>query len=228
MSEMIQLQAADGHRLDAYLARPASKPRGGLVVIQEIFGVTEQMKRCTDHWAAAGYLAILPAMFDRKERGLQLGYGDVQKGATLATAIPETQVTADVAAAREYVASDGKTAGGTATKTAIMGFCWGGTIAYLAASQLPFNCAVSYYGGGIARLIERMKPKIPVMYHFGATDTYIPMATIDKIRQADPQGIFHVYEGAGHGFNCDDRNGYDPAAAELSDKRTREFLARHL
>jgi carboxymethylenebutenolidase len=220
MGEMIQLQAADGHRLDAYLARPAGKPRGGLVVIQEIFGVTGQMKRCTDHWAEAGYLAILPAMFDRKERNLQLTYTDFQKGGTLAQSIPEAQVAADVEAARMQVAGAGK--------TAIMGFCWGGTVSYMAACQLRFSCAVSYYGGGVARLIERMTPKIPVMYHFGATDAFIPAATIDKIRQVDPQGIFHVYEGAGHGFNCDDRHGYHAAASELADQRTREFLARHL
>jgi carboxymethylenebutenolidase len=220
VGETIQLQAADGHRLEAYVARPAGKPRGGLVIIQEIFGVTGQMKRCTDHWAEAGYLSILPAMFDRKERGLQLGYKDFQKGGTLASSMPENQVTADVEAARNYVAGAGK--------TAIMGFCWGGTIAYLAACQLPFACAVSYYGGGVARLIERMKPKVPVMYHFGATDHFIPMTTIDNIRRADPQGIFHVYEGAGHGFNCDDREGYHPAASELSDQRSKEFLARYL
>lgn len=220
MGEMIQMQAADGHRFDAYLAKPAGKARGGLVVIQEIFGVTGQMKRCTDHWAAAGYLAILPAMFDRKERNLQLGYTDFQKGGTLASSIPETQVTADIEASRDHVAGAGK--------TAVMGFCWGGSMAYLAASRLPFSCAVAYYGGGIVRLAERMKPQIPVMYHFGATDAFIPMTTIDKIRQADPHGIFHVYEGAGHGFNCDDRHGYHPAAAELSDQRSREFLDRHL
>ena len=220
MGEMIELQAADGHRFEAWLATPKGKPRGGIVVIQEIFGVTEQMQRCTDHYAEAGYLAILPAMFDRKERGVRLGYTEFQKGGGYAQSIPEAEVLADVEAARQRVAGAGK--------TAILGFCWGGTVAYLAASQLPFACAASYYGGGVARLIDRMQPKVPVMYHFGATDHFIPTATIDKIRKADPGGIFHVYEGAGHGFNCDDREGYDAGAAALSDGRTLEFIARHV
>jgi carboxymethylenebutenolidase len=220
MAEMIELTAADGHRFAAWKALPEGKPRGGLVVIQEIFGVTGQMKRCTERFAEAGYAAILPALFDRKERGVLLGYTDFQKGATLATSIPEEQVLADVEAARREVAGAGK--------TAITGYCWGGTVAYLAASQLPFACAVSYYGGGIARLVDRMKPAIPVMYHFGAKDAFIPAATIERIRVADPSGIVHVYEGAGHGFSCDDRAGYHAEASALAEQRSLEFLARHL
>jgi carboxymethylenebutenolidase len=219
MGEMIELTAADGHRLAAWKAAPQGKPRGGLVIIQEIFGITEQMKRCTDRFAEAGYLAILPAFFDRKERGVLLGYTDFQKGGTLAMSIPEEQVLADVEAARREVSAAGN--------TAIVGYCWGGTVAYQAACQLPFSCAVSYYGGGLGHLVERMQPKVPVMYHFGARDRFIPAVTIEKIRQADPSGVFHIYEGADHGFNCDDRESYHAAAAALSESRTLEFLGRH-
>src|SRR5262245_14525918 len=110
MIEAIELTAADGHRLSAWKATPAGRPKGGVVVIQEIFGVTEQMKRCTEQFAAAGYLAILPAMFDRKERNLLLGYGDFQKGGTLTMSLTEDQMLADVEAARRAVASAGAVA----------------------------------------------------------------------------------------------------------------------
>lgn len=219
MGETFELTAADGHRLAAYRATPAGKARGGLVVIQEIFGITGQMQRCTERFAAAGYLAILPAMFDRKERGTTLGYADFQKGGTLAMSIPEEQLLADVEAARLAVAGAGS--------TAIVGYCWGGTVAYMAASLLPFACAVSYYGSGVGRLAARMQPKVPVMYHFGAKDAFIPPATIEAIRTADPAGTYHIYEGADHGFSCDDRAGYHPEAAALAERRSLEFLAQH-
>lgn len=220
MGELIELTAADGHRFAAWKAMPSGQPRGGLVVIQEIFGMTEQMKRCTDRFTEAGYAAILPALFDRKERNAVLGYGEFQRGGTLAMSIPEEQVLADVEAARLEVAAAGN--------TAITGYCWGGTIAYLAASKLPFACAVSHYGSGIARLAGRMQPKVPVLYHFGAKDAFIPPATIDQIRKADPAGTFHIYDGADHGFACDDRESHHPGATALAEQRTLAFLASHV
>jgi carboxymethylenebutenolidase len=220
MGAMIELTAADGHRLAAWRAVPAGQPKGGIVVIQEIFGMTEQMRRCTDRFAAAGYVAVLPAMFDRKERGVTLGYGEFQRGGGLAMSIPEEQVLADVEAARLAAAEGGA--------TAITGYCWGGTVAYLAACRLPFACAVSYYGGGVAKLTERMQPQVPVLYHFGARDAFIPAAAIDRIRAADPRGAVHVYEGADHGFSCDDRGSFHAAATQLAEERTHAFLARHL
>jgi len=219
MAERIELTAADGHRLEAWRATPAGKPRGGLVVVQEIFGITEQMKRCADRYAAAGWLTVLPALFDRKEPGVRLGYAEFQRGGALAMSLPEDQVLMDVEAARLAVAGAGQ--------VAITGFCWGGTVAYLAACRLPFACAVSWYGSGVPGLARRMQPRVPVMYHFGAGDAYIPPAAIDKIRAADPGGIFHVYEGADHGFGCDDRESHHAAATQLAEARTLEFLARH-
>jgi carboxymethylenebutenolidase len=220
MGELIQLTAADGHSFAAWRADPEGPPKGGVVVIQEIFGLTEQMKRCTERFAAAGYAAILPALFDRKERGAVLGYGEFQRGGTLAMSVPEDQVLADVEAARLAVAGAGK--------TAITGFCWGGTVAYLAACQLPFACAISHYGSGIGRLTSHMSPKIPVLYHFGGRDAFIPPATIEQIRKADPTGVFHVYEGADHGFACDDRESHHPGATVLAEQRSLAFLARYL
>lgn len=220
MGEMLELCAADGHRFAAWKAIPEGPPRGGLVVIQEIFGMTEQMKRCTERFAAAGYTAILPALFDRKERNALLGYGEFQRGGTLAMSIPEEQILADVEAARREVAPAGN--------TGITGYCWGGTIAYLAAATLPFACAVSWYGSGVGRLAARLQPKVPVLYHFGAKDAFIPPATIDQIRKADPSGTFHVYDGADHGFACDDRASHHPGATALAEQRTLAFLAAHL
>ncbi|MEO7387355.1 MAG: dienelactone hydrolase family protein [Gammaproteobacteria bacterium] len=220
MGELIELTAADGHRFVAWKAMPPGPPKGGIVVIQEIFGMTAQMQRCTDRFAAAGYAAILPALFDRKERNALLGYGEFQRGGTLAMSIPEEQVLADVEAARLEIAGAGK--------VAITGYCWGGSVAYLAACQLKFTCAISHYGGGVGRLTTRMVPKIPVLYHFGAKDAFIPLATIDQIRKADPTGEFHVYEGADHGFACDDRDSHHPAATALAEQRTLDFLALHV
>lgn len=218
--QTIELTAADGHRFSAYLSQPAGQPRGGLIVLQEIFGLTGQMKRCADRFAEAGYATILPAQFDRVEKDRVIDYADFQAGGTIAMSISEPDLLADMEAARVAVAEAGA--------TAAIGFCFGGTNAYFAACQLPIRCAVSYYGGGINRLVGRMSPQVPVMYHFGGTDNYIPESTIDEIRAADPGGTFFSYEGAGHGFSCDDRDGYSEAAAVLAEERSLQFLAEHV
>lgn len=217
---MIELTAGDGHTLDAYMASPDGQPKGGLVMIQEIFGLTEQMKRCADTYAEAGYLTVLPALFDRTDNNVVLGYTEFQKGGQLSMSLDEQCLLADVEAARLSVAGAGK--------TAIIGYCFGGTVAYRGACMLDFACAVCYYGGSIGQLVDRMQPKIPVMYHFGAEDTYISNEVIGHIRDVDRTGIFHIYEGTGHGFNCDDRDGYHAEAAKLSTQRTRTFFAEHL
>ena len=220
MGRMVELTAADGHRLQAYRASPEGQPKGGLVMVQEIFGMTEQMQRCADRYATAGYAVALPAMFDRIEPGLSLGYTEFQRGGQAAQAITEENLLADTEASRLSVSDAGK--------TAIIGYCWGGTAAYIGACLGNFDAAICYYGGSIGEAAARMQPKVPVMYHFGAEDTFIPEATIDQIRQADPAGIFHIYEGAGHGFNCDDRDSYNAKAAKLSEKRSLEFLDEKL
>ena len=220
MGEMIKLTAADGHTFAAYRAVPNGQPKGGIVIIQEIFGLTEQMKRVGDRYAAAGYLAIVPAMFDRVERDVALKYAEVQKGFGIVQSLNPQNTLADLDAAREAAAEGGE--------VAIMGYCWGGTIAYLGVSKLDFACAVSYYGGSIVRLIAEMKPKAPVMYQFGEKDTHIPLSDVDKIKAGDPKGIFHIYKNADHGFCCDDRASYNEEACTLSEKRTLEFLDQHL
>ena len=212
----VELAAADGHRLGAYLAEPAGKPRGGMVIIQEIFGVTRHIRAVTDQYAAAGYLSVAPAFFDRVERGVDLPYTESAKGLSYVKALTDEKVLLDVQAAVARIAVAGR--------VGVVGFCWGGTIAYLAAARLPLDAAVAYYGGGITRYTAE-KPRVPVMFHFGDQDAHIPPSTVAEIKAAFPQGIYYSYH-AGHGFNCTDRASFDPESAALALERSLEFLHR--
>jgi carboxymethylenebutenolidase len=218
MGSNVELTAADGHRLTAYLAEAAGRPRGGIVVIQEIFGVTRHIRAVADQFAAAGYLAIAPALFDRVERGVDVPYTDMAKGFSYMQAMKDEQVMLDVQAAIERVRVAGK--------VGVVGYCWGGTVAYLSAARLNVDAAVAYYGGGISgRTAE--KPRVPVMFHFGEKDTHIPLSAVAEIKSAYPQGVYHLYP-ADHGFNCTDRASFEPASAQLALQRSLEFLHRHV
>jgi carboxymethylenebutenolidase len=218
MGHNIELTAADGHRLGAYLAEPAQKPRGGIVVIQEIFGVTRHIRAVADQYAAAGFLAVAPALFDRVERNVDVPYTDMQKGFGYMKALNTEQVILDVQAAVDRAAAAGK--------VGVVGYCWGGTIAYLAAARLKIAAAVAYYGGGIHNHTGET-PLAPVMFHFGEKDAHIPLSAVEQIKAAYPQGIYHLY-AADHGFNCTDRASFEPASAKLALERSLEFLHRHV
>lgn len=218
MGETVHLMAGDGHRFVAYRATPAGKPRGGIVIVQEIFGVTRHMRDVADQYAAQGYSTLVPSMFDRAERGVELAYTEIDKGRQYVGALKLDQTLLDLRTAVESASAGGR--------TAVVGYCWGGTFAYLAACEHPIACAVSYYGGRITQYLDR-KPRCPVMYHFGERDKGIPLAAVEQIRAAQPEGIFHVYP-AGHGFNCTDRADYDPVSARLAFDRTLEFLSKHV
>jgi carboxymethylenebutenolidase len=218
MGSSIELAAADGHRLTAYLAEPNAKPRGGIVVIQEIFGVTRHIRAVADQYAAAGYLAVAPALFDRIERGVDVPYTDMAKGFAYMQATKDELVMLDVQAAVERVRPAGK--------VGVVGYCWGGTVAYLSAARLNVDAAVAYYGGGISRNTAE-KPRVPVMFHFGEKDAHIPLSAVAEIKSAFPQGTYHLYP-ADHGFNCTDRASFEPVSAELALKRSLEFLQRHV
>ena len=218
MGNTIDLTAADGHRLSGYLAEPEGKARGGLVVVQEIFGVTRHIRKVADQYAAAGFLALAPALFDRVERNVDVPYSDPQKGRGYMQAMDNDKVMLDLAAAVERVRSAGK--------VGVVGYCWGGTLAYLAAAKLKIDAAVAYYGGGIERHLEQ-KPQAPVLFHFGEKDSHIPLSAVAKIEAAYPRGIYHLYP-AEHGFNCNDRASYEPKSAALACERSLEFLQRHL
>ena len=210
----VDLTASDAHRLGAYLAEPARRPRGGIVVIQEIFGVTQHIRDVADQYAAAGYLSIAPALFDRVEAGVDVAYNDVQRAMTYAKAMQTDKVMLDLQSAIERIAVAGR--------TGVVGYCWGGTMAYIAAARLNIAAAVAYYGGGIDSHLGE-KPRVPVMFHYGEHDTHIPATSIDKVKAAYPQGTYHLYP-AGHGFNCTHRASYEPTCAGLAFDRSLEFL----
>lgn len=221
MGKNIELTAADGHKLAAYRADPAGKPRGAIVVVQEIFGVNSHIRSVADGYAADGYLALAPAMFDRVQRGYETGYSqpEIQAGVALMQKLDWKQTLIDVSAAIEAAKSAGK--------IGIVGYCWGGTVAWVAAGRLPgLACAAPYYGGAIPNFIAE-QPKCPVMFHFGEQDHSITLEQAKKIAAAHPEATAHFYP-AGHGFNCDQRGSYDAGSAKLARSRTLEFFRNYV
>jgi carboxymethylenebutenolidase len=215
---MIQLEARDGHKFDAYRARPNGDACAGLVVIQEIFGVNSHIRNVADRFAAQGFDALAPALFDRVERGIQLGYqsADVARGRAVRAQISTDEALLDVEAAIKFLALTGR-------PVALVGYCWGGSLAWAAATRLQgLTCAVSYYGGQIAEMANE-QPNCPVMLHFGETDHSIPMEQVETVRAKHPALPLFTYP-AGHGFSCDERASFDAPSAELAFKRTVEFL----
>ncbi|MGB0122993.1 MAG: dienelactone hydrolase family protein [Silvibacterium sp.] len=222
MSEHVTLKAEDGHELDAYVAKPAGDPIAALVVVQEVFGVNAHIRSVADEYAKDGFLAVAPALFDRIERGVELKYGgeDMQKAMALAKKLNTDNLLKDTAAAIDYAR---KRAG---KKTGVIGYCLGGSIAWLSACRLKIDAAVGYYGGQIAQYASEL-PRCPVMLHFGSQDQHIPAEVIEKIRTAHPEVPIYLY-AAGHGFNCDARASYDPASAKLARQRSLPFLKENL
>lgn len=222
MSQHTQLQAADGHKFDAYIAQPSGEPKAGIVVLQEIFGVNAHIRSVADRFAQSGYLVIAPALFDRAERNVELGYNSdgMKKGMELAQRIPADQTLADVQAAIEYLREHG------ARKVGVVGYCWGGTMAWLSNTRLHPDATVSYYGGHIARYADE-KPTCPAIFHFGLLDEHIAQTDIEKVREAQPKSPLYTYE-AGHGFNCDARASYNEKAAKLALERTLAHFDEYL
>ncbi len=219
---MITLIAEDRHQLAAYRAAPSSAPHSGLVVVQEIFGVNSHIKRVCDGFAGEGYVALAPALFDRVERGFALGYGpaDIERGRSVRGKIDLTDMVKDVRAAGRALAVGGTTVG-------VVGYCLGGTLAWLAATRIDgIACAVGYYGGGIADHATE-QPRCPVLLHFGETDQSIPPEHLARIRATHPQLPMYIYP-AGHGFNCDERASYHAPSATLARQRTLDFLRAHI
>jgi carboxymethylenebutenolidase len=224
MGKRIELEAADGARLSAYRADPAGTPRGGLVVAQEIFGVNSHIRSVCDGFAADGYRVIAPALFDRVERNVEIGYtaADIERGRALKVASPIDAALRDVAAARDALAHADRTG-----KIGIVGYCWGGYVAWMSACRLAgLAAAVPYYGGGMLEAADET-PRCPVLAHFGETDHAIPVEGVRRFAAAQPGVEVHIY-AAGHGFNCDQRGSYDAAAATLARQRTLQFLRDHL
>ncbi len=226
MGHMIDLKAADGTTFPAYVAEPTGKPKGGLVVLQEIFGVNSHIRSVADGYAADGYFVVAPATFHRVQPGVELGYTEADMGTgfgfkTAVDGLPAPGVMADIQAAIDHASQAGK--------VGIVGYCWGGLLTWRAAcSHKGLSAAVPYYGGGMTAAADAARtPAVPVMVHFGDQDHWIPMDTVEVFKKAQPDVMVHVY-AANHGFNCDQRGSYNEAAARLARERTLAFFAQHI
>jgi carboxymethylenebutenolidase len=226
MGNIIDLTSADGFVFPAYVAQPAGQPKGGVVVLQEIFGVNSHIRSVADDYAAQGYLAVAPATFHRVKQGVELGYGpdDMAAGSALKAAVeglPAPGVMPDIQAAIDRAAQGGK--------VGIVGYCWGGLLTWRAACTLNgLSAAAPYYGGGMTTPDEvARKPRVPVLAHFGDQDHWIPLNSVEAFKKAHPEVQVEVYH-ANHGFNCDQRGSYDAPSAKLARERTLAFFAQHL
>ncbi|GBQ20812.1 carboxymethylenebutenolidase [Acidiphilium acidophilum DSM 700] len=220
LGEMIELTSADGHKFQAYAAGDPKSPRA-LVVVQEIFGVNRHMRDVADRLAQSGYYVLSPAVFDRAERNVELDYTaeGVKKGLELRAAIAESDVMMDIEATAAKLSP---------RPTGIIGYCWGGTIAWWGATKSKsFRAAVTWYGGGIMQTKEAV-PNCPVQMHFGALDKGIPMSDVEAIKQSQPEIPVFIYENADHGFGCDDRASFNAEANKLAEQRSLAFFAEHL
>jgi carboxymethylenebutenolidase len=221
LGKTVQGTAADGHSLSMYRADPVGEPRGGLVIAQEIFGVNSHIRAVCDDYAAEGYVVIAPALFDRVEPGIELGYqpDDVTAGRAIREKVSLDEALADVEAAAKLVIGVGR--------IGVVGYCWGGTVAWVAATRSrTFAAAVSYYGGGVPDLADE-QPNCPVQLHFGEQDHAIPLAGVEKLQAAHPKLPVYIYP-AGHGFNCDQRASYHAESARLARERALAFLRQHV
>lgn len=222
MGNTIQLTAGDGFEFDAYLAEPKGDVLGNVVVIQEIFGVNAHIREVCDGYAEDGYRALAPALFDRSEKQVELGYDaeGMTKGVDYArNKLDMKNTLLDVQEAVNYLSGQGP--------TAMVGYCFGGLVCWISAAQLKgLSCVSGYYGGGIAGMND-LQPKVPTMLHFGDQDAHIPLTDVETVASAHPDVTVHVYE-ADHGFNCDHRDSYNEAAATLAKARTLEFFKAHL
>ena len=218
MGQMIDLTAEDTHRFAGYRAAPSGTPKGGLVVVQEIFGVNHHIQNVCDRFAADGYVALAPALFDRVEPGITLGYSadDIERGRSIRGKVDIADMVKDVRAAVAALNAERLPVG-------VVGYCLGGTLAWLACTRVDgVKAAVGYYGGGIAETASET-PRCPVLLHFGETDQGIPPEHWARIRAAHPEVPIHTYP-AGHGFACDERGSYHEASTRLARQRTLGFF----
>lgn len=220
MTQNIALTAADGRTISAYIAGPADARRG-LVVVQEIFGMNHHMRNVCDRFAQHGFAVVAPALFDRMQPGIELGYtaDDVARGRELRGKLSDEGVLADIAAAAARLSG---------LRVGIVGYCFGGTVAWWGATRMTgFLAASCWYGGGIAATADA-KPHCPVQMHFGELDASIPVTDVEKVRAAQPGAEIHVYPGAQHGFGCDERGSFSKPDSDLAQERTLAFFTAHL
>lgn len=219
MNKNAVLTAKDGHQIDAYKAQPVHKPTAGIVLLPEIFGITQHMKEMANEYAERGYNAVVPALFDRVEKKADLNYEEVERGLTLMNGCTEEGALQDIQAAIDSVAVNGK--------VAVQGYCWGGSLAFISACELELTAAISFYGGQIINQLHR-EPKCPVMFHFGAEDQSISQESVTDIKATFvnySEHIAYVYDGADHAFANYDRTSFNREAASSANQRSYQFLS---
>lgn len=225
MGKNITLKASDGHEFSVYRADPAGAPKGSLIIIQEIFGVNEHIRSVCDRFAKDGYLCVAPALQDRAERNFETGYTapDIEKARGVRGKIKNEDSLKDLAATLDYVKAQ------NAGKVGTIGYCWGGSLAWLSAAKLDgLSTAISYYGGEVPNNTD-LKAKCPVMFHFGEKDGSIPMDKVEIVKaKLGGEHPVYVYNEAGHGFSCDARGSFHQASHELALGRTKEYLTKYL
>jgi len=221
MGDWVHLTASDGHGFQAYAAEPDRKLRGALVIVQEIFGVNSHIRSVCDRYAAEGFKVVAPSYFDRIEPGIELDYDEagVKRGRELKAEVGYDNAQRDTGAAVARLISEGYPVG-------VIGYCWGGDLAWLAAAHLPVACAVCYYGGGIVNLLDE-QPAVPLQLHFGEQDQGIPLEAVKKLHACVENAELYLYP-AGHGFNCGARASFDAASAKTAEARTLDFLDKVL
>ncbi len=222
MGKQFNLTASDAHSLGAYRADPAGKPKGGMIVVQEIFGVNHHIRALCDRLAAEGYVAVAPAVFDRFVRDFESGYtpDEIAHARSYLGNLNWDNMMKDLDAALGDIKA--------AEPCGVIGFCMGGTAAFLAACRLNgLKASVAYYGGQIAKFADE-KPKCPVQMHFGEKDAGIPLSDVETVKQKQPQAEVYVYPEAQHGFHCDERASFQQEASTLAWQRSLEFLAKHM
>ena len=220
MNEILEISAKDNHQFSAYISQPLEKPKAGIVIIQEIFGVNAHIKEVTDLYASKGYLCIAPSLFDRIEKNVTLNYDEtgVIKGRNLKE-LCDKNALKDIEASITVVS--------TAGKVGVIGYCWGGSLSWRIGCQASnLSASVCYYGGDIPKL-KNLKPNCNVLTHFGEFDKGIPIKDVKIFEKKRPEVLTYTYP-ADHGFNCDHRSQFNKKCADIAHDRTLKFLERNL
>lgn len=219
---MIELTASDGHKFTAYRADPSEAPKGAVVVLQEVFGLTAHIRKIADDFAAKGYVAIAPSLFDRVKAGVELGYDESGRteGLRLAEQLGADQPLGDIQATVDAVKDVGK--------VAVVGYDWGAYLAYLSGNRVGgIACAIGYYGGEILNH-SREKRKIPTLLHFAEEDASVPLEEVVQFRASRPDVSSFTYPSAVHGFNCEESDGYSEDSAQKALERTLFWISQYV
>ena len=219
MGETITLRGADGFDFSAYHEQAFTPRKGGVIVLQEIFGIDRHIRVDVERWAKAGYEAIAPSLYDRRERNFTAEHDSagLTAGVTHARGTPLDQALGDIAACRDYLAARGK--------VLVVGYCYGGSLTWLTAAKLEGIAAAASYYGSLVQTNAALRPLCPTIIHLGHTDPGIPADEVEKaVHEHNPDVPVYIYEGAGHGFNNESPERYSAEAADLARQRTRHLF----